>query len=198
MSKESSIYKKLFEIQKKGIDIEKKTKAYKYKYATYCWIREIIDPYLSEQKLLVTHQPGYEIKEGILVRFVKTKVIDIETGEYVECNIFIDDKHYDPQDTGSLLTYYNRYGLCALLGLRLVNDNDGKIYSSQKQPISSTEGIPKNEFDNVFNYLKDCCAHNKEFSDDAMKRIKLKLKYMNINQKNIIENQLKLLGKSFN
>jgi hypothetical protein len=56
MEKEkTNIYKKLFEVKKAGIKLQRDTKAFNYKYATLSQIQEKLNPILEEQELIVLH-----------------------------------------------------------------------------------------------------------------------------------------------
>lgn len=116
-----SIYKKMFEVKKEGITLQRNTKAFNYRYATLDQIQEKMNPILESQKLVVIHC----VQWWMLV----TRIHDIESGESVESSIQITTTK--PQDKGSEITYYRRYNLVSLLDLE-VSDDDGKKAQDSK------------------------------------------------------------------
>lgn len=108
-------------------------------YANYLQVREAIDNDLSALGLIITHQC-----ELINDRMrVTTKVIHIDSGEYLETTIPLAIKNDEPQELGKAITYYCRYGLNCVLGLKFVEDNDGETKSRYAPPqkVSHTPPI---------------------------------------------------------
>lgn len=87
---------------------------FKSSYADINAIIAEVEPVLLEYHLLLL-QP---IENG----FVKTYIIDAETGENV-CSEMKLPEILDPQRIGSAVTYYRRYTLQALLTLQSIDDD---------------------------------------------------------------------------
>lgn len=73
---------------------------------------------------------------------VVSKIIDSESGEVMESWLKLPDQA-DPQKLGSLVTYYRRYTLGALLGLSVDADDDGNAASQNRFAARRTEPNPK-------------------------------------------------------
>lgn len=116
-----SIHKKLFEVKKEGVTLQRDTKAFNYKYATLDQIQEKLNPILESKKLLVVHS----IQGWSLV----TTVFDIESEDSVSSSIGLTTTK--PQDKWSEITYYRRYNLVSLFDLE-VEDDDGKKAQDSK------------------------------------------------------------------
>jgi hypothetical protein len=121
MSKTLSFKEKLFNVRKALKPLTKDAKAYNYKYADLNQILEMLDPILEKNRLLLT-QPVFEGK-------VRTVIQDLDSdAELVsELDITIGSK---PQDLGSEITYYRRYTLQPLLGMRAEDDDGAKAQST--------------------------------------------------------------------
>ena len=132
------IYKKLFELKQKEIKLVKDTKGFNYSYATLNQIQEKLNPLFKELNLILINR--IENDEVI------TQIRDLEDDSYVESKILItkvettreetwhDDKtkkdiktidynEKDPQWVWSIITYYRRYNLLALLDLETEDDD---------------------------------------------------------------------------
>lgn len=142
---ETKIYGKLTKFKEKEIEIKKDAKWFNYTYATLWTILDAITPALKDLKLLFTHR--VENSE------VKTKLVDIESWEFIESSIpiwlveskriekYTDDKtkknietvesnSLDPQWVGAIITYYRRYNIVAILDLE-IEDNDWIEWSAK-------------------------------------------------------------------
>lgn len=119
---DTNLLKKLFDLKKEGIKLERDTTAFKYKYATLDQIQDKLAPVLEKLKLLIVHS----IKHESLV----TVIYDIETGESTQSSINITTQN--AQDRGSEITYYRRYNLLALLDLKTEDDDGKKAQDSNK------------------------------------------------------------------
>ena len=103
---------------------------FKSSYADINAIIAEVEPVLLEYHLLLL-QP---IENG----FVKTYIIDAETGENV-CSEMKLPEILDPQKIGSAVTYFRRYTLQSLLCLQAVDDDanlSSEAVKSQKQGLS--------------------------------------------------------------
>jgi hypothetical protein len=100
---------------------------FRSKYADLAGILDVVEPTLAEQGLLLL-QP---VEGG----HVHTIIVDTETGESVVSAMAIPDSITDPQKLGSCITYFRRYTLTSLLGLK-VEDDDGNGASKPQPPAT--------------------------------------------------------------
>lgn len=152
-----NLYKALEAFRNEQAQIIRRSEGYRYKYAKYHHIREVIDPILSRVGLFIAHVPfckdnqqylrtdvihaeSGEILSGtfrinvpkkIITNKVVEKVVDKE-GKIVTEKDILTEVEDDPQEFGKAITYYCRYGLC-LLGLKIVEDNDAQRYLSHEE-----------------------------------------------------------------
>ncbi len=127
MEGNKNIYKKLFEVKKAGIKLQRDTEAFNYKYATLSQIQEKLSHILEEQKLVVVHY----VKDLSMY----TEIRDIENPEEkVESSIRMAD-WTKPQDKGSEVTYYRRYNLLSLLDLEIEEDDDANKAQKSKPKV---------------------------------------------------------------
>jgi hypothetical protein len=98
---------------------------FRKKYADLAGILEVVEPALAEQGLLLL-QP---VEGG----HVHTLIVDTESGESVVSAMAIPESITDPQKLGSAITYFRRYTLTSLLGLK-VEDDDGNGASKPQPP----------------------------------------------------------------
>jgi hypothetical protein len=98
---------------------------FRKKYADLAGILDVVEPALAEQGLLLL-QP---VEGG----HVHTIIVDTETGDTVVSAMAIPDSITDPQKLGSCITYFRRYTLTSLLGLK-VEDDDGNGASKPTPP----------------------------------------------------------------
>ena len=114
--KPSTIYFKLWNAKQKIGKIAKNSKNphFKNTYADINALLEEVEPILLEYNLILI-QP---IDEG----FVKSVIIDIETGENLTSSMKLPEIQ-DPQKVGSAVTYFRRYTLQSLLSLQAVDDD---------------------------------------------------------------------------
>lgn len=126
---ETNIYKKLFEVKKAGIKLQRDTKAFNYQYATLNQIQKKLWNVLQEQWLLIMHS----ISENIVL----TQIFDVESEENVSSRICLSE-WTKAQDKGSEITYYRRYNLLSLLDLE-VEDDDGKKAQDSKPKYEETD-----------------------------------------------------------
>lgn len=164
------IYSKLFDLKQKAIKLEKNTEAFNYKYATLWQIQEKLAPILKELNLLILHKVenqkvvtivkslidwSYE-KSEIEIWEVNTKTTkDLfekasKSKEYEAKKIWesYEENTLDPQWVGSIITYYRRYNLVALLDLE-TEDDDWAIWSSKAKTKQYTTSVKEKE--------KHCC-----------------------------------------
>ena len=118
-----SICKKMFEVKKEGITLQRNTKAFNYKYATLDQIQEKLNPILERHQILVMHA----IQDWSLV----TTIFDIESDESVSSSIELTTTK--PQDKWSEITYYRRYNLVSLFDLEVEDDDWKKAQESKPE-----------------------------------------------------------------
>lgn len=129
-----SIYKKLFEAKKEIGKISKDSKNPFFK-SNYLSLNGLIDA-IEE----VLNKNGLLLLQPIEAEWVKSKIIDIEDGEFVSSEMHLPNIT-DPQKLGSAITYFRRYTLESLLGLK-ADDDDGNL-AAKKKPADYTLLINK-------------------------------------------------------
>ena len=160
------IFKKLLELQKKGIALKKDANNpfFKSKYITLDNIIETYNPLFSELDIVCYHCT----KENKLI----TTLIDIsdETKVESEFNIYTND----PQKQGSEITYWKRYNLWQLLNIQTDEDDDGnKASSGWNTKQFYEEDLPWIAEENIVN-LQNLIAEGKEFTlADIRKKYKV-------------------------
>jgi hypothetical protein len=87
------------------------------KYATLSAILEAIKQPLQDAGLSFTQFPTGQ--NGLT-----TMLMHSESGEYMQCEYFMQPTKNDPQAQGSVISYMRRYALAAVLGLNLNEDDD--------------------------------------------------------------------------
>jgi len=125
---ETNIYKKLFEVKKAWVTLQRNTKAFNYKYATLNQIQEKLNPILIENNLVVLHR----IEDWKVV----TEIFDTDSEKSVKSEIELTTTK--AQDKWSEITYFRRYNLLSLLDLE-VEDDDGK--KAQDSKYTKTEEV---------------------------------------------------------
>jgi len=87
------------------------------KYATLSNILEAIKQPLQDAGLSFTQFPCGQYG-------LTTILMHVESGEYMQCDYFMQPLKHDPQAAGSVISYMRRYSLAAVLGLNLDEDDD--------------------------------------------------------------------------
>lgn len=119
--------------------MKKDTKGFNYKYFDINQLLDEVQPVFEANGLLLlqplTHIDGKPA--------IKTIVIDIESGDKLE-DIFPIGDDLDPQKQGSRITYYRRYSIQSLAGMR-AEDDDGVSATQSKdtKKLTSTAPSPK-------------------------------------------------------
>tara|TARA_R110000824_G_scaffold91379_5_gene222441 strand:- start:7846 stop:8592 length:747 start_codon:yes stop_codon:yes gene_type:complete len=131
------ISKALLKAQGEFLPIEKKTEAFKYKYAPLDNVLDCIRPALSKYGILIT-QPC-EIEDGTPVQ--KTVLFHTDSGESIVSTMELQCTS-GAQDRGSEVTYLRRYTLINAAGVFPVDeDDDGKLaQDSSRKPLSTKSG----------------------------------------------------------
>ena len=136
MSKpETSIYNKLYKVQKEIGAISKNSKNpfYNSKYFDINSLIKQVTPILEKHKLLLL-QPIREGKQYSVI-------IDLDGGS-VESSLELPT-NLDAQKIGSAITYYRRYTLQSLLGLQAEDDDGNSAIPSKKK--STNKNVVKHE-----------------------------------------------------
>jgi hypothetical protein len=87
------------------------------KYADLPTILSAIKQPLQEAGLSFTQFPTGQYG-------LTTVLMHTESGEYMQCEFFMQPLKHDPQAAGSVISYMRRYALAAVLGLNLDEDDD--------------------------------------------------------------------------
>ncbi len=120
---ETNIYKKLFEVKKAWIKLQRDTKAFNYKYATLSQIQEKLSDIFEKNNLLILHK----IEDNkVITQIVAT---DLSNEYFIQSEIPMSE-WTKPQDKWSEITYYRRYNLLSLLDLEVEDDDWKKAQDS--------------------------------------------------------------------
>ena len=126
-----SIYKKLFKMTSTMDKMKKDSKNpfYNSKYFDINQLIEAVRPALIAEDLLLL-QP---IENGA----VGTRIIDIESGEFVEAFLQLPDLQ-DPQKIGACVTYYRRFTLGSLIGIEAEDDDGNTASQGYRKPQNAS------------------------------------------------------------
>lgn len=116
-----------FQSQLKPVAKESENPFFKSSYANLSSILQAVLPVLSANGLAII-QP-MKVVDGVTI--LVTRLIH-ESGESIESEMILP-AHNDPQKFGSLITYYKRYQVQALLGVNTEEDDDGNSVSKPYQ-----------------------------------------------------------------
>ena len=130
-NKETSIYNKLYKVQKEigAISKDSKNPFYNSKYFDINSLIKQVTPILEKHKLLLL-QPIRDGKQYSVI-------IDLDGGSFESSLTLPTD--LDAQKIGSAITYYRRYTLQSLLGLQAEDDDGNGAISKKKKTISSAQ-----------------------------------------------------------
>src|SRR5690349_19447899 len=92
------------------------------KFCTLSKILETIKQPLQDAGLSFTQFPTGQYG-------LTTVLMHGESGEYMQCDYFMQPLKQDPQAAGSVISYMRRYALAAVLGLNLEEDDDANSAS---------------------------------------------------------------------
>lgn len=141
----NNLFKKILKAKKEinAITKDSKNPFFKSNYFDINSLLKEVEPVLQKYDLLLL-QP-------IQAEWVKSEIIDIETGEKVSSEMHLPSIT-DPQKIGSAVTYYRRYTLQSLLGLQ-AEDDDGNnakpIKPKQQVKPVELEPITKADIDKL-------------------------------------------------
>ena len=137
------IQKKLLELQKEVSAIKKDSQNpfFKSAYFDINKLIEVLKPTLNKLGLIINQPVKITMCNDRIVNYLKTEVIDVESGEKLESSIGLPE-NLEPQKMGSAITYLRRYTLQSLLFLQ-AEDDDGSVSSPKNtgdyapRPINS-------------------------------------------------------------
>lgn len=118
---------------------------YKSKYYDINSLLETVKPILEEEGLLIL-QP---IENNCVV----SRIIDVETGDFVDSAMKIPDID-DPQKIGSCVSYFRRYTLSSLLSVE-AEDDDANATVKKKQDDKDWLNKGTSMWTSAENFVKD-------------------------------------------
>lgn len=207
------IYSKLFAFKEKELKLKKDKKAFNYYYATLWQIQEKLAPILKELKLVIIHFNRWNE--------VVTQIRDIESNTFIESVLEIwkvestrtekwieakwkegKEKDYeietieyndkDPQWVWSIITYYRRYNLLALLDLEIEDDDWAKWWqragNQYRRQQAEIYVLTQDDVENKWNgkiygnsvYINE---EKKIISEEQVEKLKKHKKYVELPQK---------------
>jgi len=113
-----------------------------YSYFDINAMLELLNPLLEKHKLLLI-QPL--VSDGN-IQLVRSKIIDLETGAEIVSTQKIDASGIKAQDLGSLITYFRRYTLQSLLGMRAVDDDGAKASKKKTTKVATKSTATSDDF----------------------------------------------------
>jgi hypothetical protein len=141
-----------FQSQLKPVNKESENPFFKSSYADLSSILQTVMPVLSANGLALVQPMRMEGDKTLLI----TQIIH-ESGEFIESQMILPQIQ-DPQKYGSLITYYKRYQLQAMLGIATKDeDDDANSVSQQPQQVKSNTNKPASDAQ-----LKACYAISKK------------------------------------
>ena len=142
-----TIHEKLLKATSKMEKIKKDSDNpfYKSKYYDINSLLETVKPILEEEGLLLL-QP---IENNCVV----SRIIDVETGDFVDSAMKIPDID-DPQKIGSCVSYFRRYTLSSLLSVE-AEDDDANATVKKKQDDKDWLNKGTSMWTSAENFVKD-------------------------------------------
>ena len=131
-----------FQSQLKPVEKGSENPFFKSNYASLSDILQSVMPLLSSSGLSIT-QPMRVTDNGTILI---TRLLH-ESGEVIDSEMFLPHNP-DPQRYGSLISYYKRYQLTALLGIATIDEDDdanrasGKDVGYKPSPVKSPTPKP--------------------------------------------------------
>ena len=150
--KVNELNKALFKAKNEMAVVIKNTQAYNYKYADLPSVLNAIENPCIANNLLVIQAPN---NENELV----TRVIEVESGQWIESKIKLLMAKQDSQALGSAITYNRRYAILGIFGIS-PEDDDGAatVNSNNVQNNNGTNTSVANK-DNVKKPNKEIPNH---------------------------------------
>lgn len=116
-----------------------KAGSFSYKYADLSDILTIVVPILSKYGLIIT-QPIVSTERGMAVK----TILYHTSGGSIESVFDMNVNGLNPQQVGSMISYYRRYSICALLGVFPEDDTDAQeIPPPRVAPKPAQVAMPK-------------------------------------------------------
>ena len=130
-----------FNAQLKPIHKDASNPFFKSDYLTLSGILDAVRPLLSSVGLSIVQPIRVDGDKNILI----TKLIH-ESGEEIVSEMILPN-HSDVQKHGSLITYYKRYQLQALLGISTADEDDDGNAATQPKPQQTQQrpGVPASD-----------------------------------------------------
>lgn len=152
-----------FQSQLRPVAKEAENPFFKSSYADLSSILKAVMPVLTANGLAVI-QPLKVVEDKVILI---TKLIH-ESGEAIESEMILPH-NAEPQKYGSLITYYKRYQLQALLGINTEEDDDGNSVSmpAQSSNYQKSSTVPWPASDAQKNALRKMGI---KFDDDITKQ----------------------------
>lgn len=142
----TGIVKALFEFQQACPAIKKDSTAkgtkYTYKYGSLPHVLEVIKPHMKKAGL--TFAQSITWREG--AEFIYTTLYHVGTGEKLESKMLLPNYEFGNmnaiQSKGSVITYFRRYALMALLGI-VAEEDDNDAQGEPKTKSGSSRSAAK-------------------------------------------------------
>lgn len=131
----NSVYEKLYKVRSELTRVSKSKKGYNYKYADLGACHDEVDPILEAHRLLWVTGPRCTSDGRAGVHY---ELIDLDTGDAIEGDLYLPMVDGDPQKAGSAITYARRYAL-AFVGLLTEEDDDGAKATKRKRANPKAE-----------------------------------------------------------
>ena len=121
-----------------GVEKNSKNPAFKSRYANLEAVRDTAVPELQKVGVVFLQSAG-AIVDGVMA--MTTRLIHVESGEWIEGTMDIALGKRDPQGVGSASTYAARYSLMHMLGLPPIDD-DGEAAIDRNNSRPATSDVP--------------------------------------------------------
>lgn len=161
---------------------------YNKRYASLSGILDAIKQPLQDAGLVFTQFPTGQ--NGLA-----TVLIHYKSGEFMQCEYFIQPVKNDPQSQGSALTYMRRYSLSAILGLNIDDDDDANAASTPPKKPAQLPTISDKQLMQFLGKLETAKDMNEV--DTLLKNVKANFS-MNAAQNNQITAKVGIVSKKFN
>jgi hypothetical protein len=122
-----------FQAQLRPVNKDSENPFFKSSYADLSSILQSVVPILTANGLAVTQPMRVEAGTTILITRIMHK-----SGESFESEMILPSV-LDPQKFGSLITYYKRYQLQAILGVSTKDEDDDANFASDKPKTSTNQ-----------------------------------------------------------
>lgn len=155
---------------------DKSNPYFKSKYADLSSVWDACREALSDQGLAVVQTVGRSESGMVLVT-----TLGHSSGQWIRSEMPIITAKNDPQSLGSIITYYRRYSLSAMVGV-CPEDDDGEkaqaAYRKQEEP-KTKKVISTIEVENLKSILKEC---DQEYQDWVYEYLKENFKISDLTQ----------------